>query len=105
MSVINVENKIWQENYEHLDGYPPEVRTGITVQTDSSKDYAYFFGGRLNQSQGKKFLNNTLEILDLRRKRWLTTKNTYETGAVVLQRYFSSSVIIDDTFITVFGMN
>jgi hypothetical protein len=102
MSIINTNTKSWEDNTISLDGTPPYPSLEVTVQTDSDSNYAYFFGGRFNSVRGK-FLNNTLEILDLKNNRWLKTNNQHETGAIIKQRYFSSSAIIDGNFITAFG--
>lgn len=103
MSVIDIQTKTWLNDYVPLSGDDgPVVSEEITVQVDKNNSYAYFFGGRLDMYIDKVF-DNTLKVLDLSTNGWIETVNQYEFGASVKPRYFASSAIINDTFITVFG--
>jgi hypothetical protein len=102
MSVISTQSKAWLNDYVSLGGDGPDVAEEITVQTDSSNNYAYFFGGRLDSAIGDTF-DNKLQVLDLKNNRWIETINKYEIGVSVKPRYFASSAIINGNFITVFG--
>jgi hypothetical protein len=102
MSIISTQSKSWLNDDVPLGGVGPGVLEDITVQTDSSNNYAYFFGGRIGIDMSYT-LDNTLEVLDLTNNKWIETINEHEIGASVKPRYFASSAIINDTFITVFG--
>jgi hypothetical protein len=99
MSIISTQLKAWLNDDVPLGGVGPGVLEDITVQTGGNNIYAYFFGGRV----GIDTFDNTLKVLDLKNNKWLKTINEYEIGASVKPRYFASSAIINDTFITVFG--
>jgi hypothetical protein len=99
MSIISTQLKAWLKDNVPLGGVGPGVLEDITVQTGGNNSYAYFFGGRV----GIDTFDNTLKVLDLKNNKWLETINEYEIGANVKPRYFASSAIINDTFITVFG--
>lgn len=101
MVIINTQTKSWETDVVLLSNVHFEGE-GITVQTDSNKNYAYFFGGQGMTVEGVEY-NNHLYVLDLKNNNWLTTINQWDFGVTVKSRYLASSAIINDTFITVFG--